>query len=103
MKQYKVTKELYPFVRRVLTKGFHKFSFNKKEDGNWICETPISSDKFHNIVQRAYCEKRSKEDGVFYVTSRERNSTLLLASLLEAANVKSYSVIDDPELNKSYN
>ena len=103
MKKYKVSKELYPFVRKILTRGYHKFSFEKDEtNGRWLCHTPISSDNFHKIIQRAKCEKKSKEDNVYYVTSRERNSTLLLMSLLEAANQKSYSVIDDAEYEKKY-
>ena len=103
MKQYKVSKEMMPYVATVLTRGIHTFNFKETEDGDWICFTPISSDNFHRIVQRAKCEKKNEETGNFYVTSRERNDTLYLAALLEFSNKKSYSVIDDPECKKDYN
>ena len=42
-----------------------------------------SSDTFHKIVQRAKCEKLTKETGVFHVTNRERNNELYLTYLLD--------------------
>lgn len=99
MKHYKVSKELYPFVRRILTRGYHKFSFEETDEG-WLCITPISSDNFHKIIQRAKCEKKSRETGNFYVTAREHNNTLLLNALLEMGNQKSCIIIDDPEIKK---
>lgn len=85
MKSYKVSNELKPYIRRILTRSFHTFKFEKSGD-QWICRTPISSNSFHKIVQRAACEKKSKETGLFYVTPEERENSLLYTALMDSAN-----------------
>ena len=65
--------------------------------GQWYCTTNASSDTFHKIVQRAKCEKLTKETGVFHVTNRERNNELYLTYLLDASGVSAYQVVNDKD------
>lgn len=95
MKKYRVSEQLKPYVRRILIRSFYKCSIAKDESGVLWCFTNASSDVFHRIVQRAKCEKATKETGIFQVTAREANNALLMPILLEQAKTTSFQVIDD--------
>ena len=68
MKKYRVSKELKKYVRRVLIRSFYKYHFITDDEGQCWCVTNATSDAFHQIVQRAKCEKATEETGVFMVT-----------------------------------
>lgn len=74
MKKYRVSKELKKYVRRVLIRSFYKYHFITDDEGQCWCVTNATSDAFHQIVQRAKCEKATEETGVFMVTAKERNN-----------------------------
>ena len=95
MKKYKVSKGLKPYVRRILARSYHKYHMVTDGNGQIWCETDVSSDTFQRIVQRAKCEKRTEETGVFQVTAREANNRFLLNSLLKQAHTTAFAVIDD--------
>ena len=82
MKKYRVSKELKKYVRRVLIRSFYKYHFITDDEGQCWCVTNATSDAFHQIVQRAKCEKATEETGVFMVTAKERNNVKMLSSLL---------------------
>lgn len=90
--RFKVSKFLRRYVKCILITGEipHKFTC---EDGQWYCETNISGTKFHKIVQRAICEKKTKEDGLFYLTHRESEDLSLSQALLERFGRNGYVVL----------
>lgn len=91
-KKFKVSKDLRRNIKVVLTRTEipHKFV---REDDQWYCETVISGEKFHKIVQRAACEKRSQEDGVVYLTYRESKDPALTEALLKQFNSTGFVII----------
>lgn len=97
MKTYRVSSDLKNFVRRVLVRSFYSCRMTKDKNGQWYCTTNASSDTFHKIVQRAKCEKLTKETGAFHVTNRERNNELYLTYLLDASGVSAYQVVNDKD------
>ena len=101
MNRYFVNKEIKNSLRKILMRSYHEFTFRQDQEGNVICETPINEKNFNRLLKRAECEKKSKEDGVFYITAEEHNHMILATLLCDAANVKSYAVIDDPDFSKS--
>ena len=98
-KKFKVSSELRKNIRSVLARMEipHKFI---REDGQWFCETGISGEKFHKIVQRARCEKKTKEDNLLYLTYRESQNPLLVSALLEQFNSNGFVIISK-EKNKT--
>lgn len=100
-KRYRVSNELKPYVRRVLMTSFYSCRMVIDKNKQCWCETNASSNTFHRIVQRAKCEKRSREDGTFYVTSREAESPTILRTLLQQRGLTSYEVIDDRDGTRS--
>ena len=70
MRKYKVSKELKPFVRRILARSFYKCKMIPDEHGQVWCYTNATSDTFHRVVQRAKCEKKSKETGFLQYTMK---------------------------------
>ena len=101
MNTYPVNKEIYKHLRALLTRSYHEFTFQKEEDGNWLCITPINEKNFGYLLARAECEKKSDEDGLFYVTLKEHDNLILSTLLRKAAGVTTCSVIDDPLLERS--
>lgn len=101
MKKYKISEELKPYIRKILIRSFYQCKMTKDADNNLFCITNASSDTFHKIVQRAKCEKMSKETGSFYVTAKEAQNTMLLNCLLEQTGQKSFVVIDDKKRERS--
>lgn len=95
MKKYRISKELKHYIRRTLFASFRPCKITTDANGQLWCETNASSNTFHKVVQRAKCEKRSKEDGVFYVTAKEAASPTLLDTMLRQRGITSYQVIDD--------
>lgn len=93
-KRFKVSKELRKYIKPVLVRSEipHKFFC---EDGQWYCETIISGERFHKIVQRARCEKKSAEDGVLYLTYRESEDPGLSQAILEQFGKNGYVVISN--------
>ena len=81
-KRFKVSKDLRRYIKVILTRTEipHKFV---REGDQWYCETVISGEKFHKVVQRAACEKKSEEDGILYLTHRESKDPTLTQALLE--------------------
>ena len=94
MRKYRISKDLKPYIRRILLRSFYQCHIEAHKDTLW-CHTNASSDTFHRIVQRAKCEKASSETGIFYVTTKEANNSLLLPVLLDQARTSVYRVIDD--------
>lgn len=95
MRKYKVSKELKPFVRRILARSFYKCKMIPDEHGQVWCYTNATSDTFHRVVQRAKCEKKSKETGFLQFTSKEVNNPLFLTAMLDLTGETAYQVIDD--------
>lgn len=96
MNTYKVEKEIYKHLRGLLTRSYHEFTFKKDDDGNWLCITPINEKNFELLLNRAACEKRSEEDGIYYITKKEHDNRILSMLLCRAAGVTCCAVIDDP-------
>ncbi len=99
-KRYRVSKELKPFVRRVLTLNHVTHRMEKDKDGQWWCVTRISSNHFHRIVQRAKCEKATEETGVLHVTYRESLNQAFTTALLKQRKETSFAVIDDDDAKR---
>ena len=101
MNTYKVEKEVYKYLRGLLTRSYHEFTFKKDDDDNWLCITPINEKNFGLLLNRAVCEKKSEEDGVYYITKQEHDNMILSMLLCRAAKATSCAVIDDPMFDKS--
>lgn len=97
MKMYRVSNDLKKYVRRVLLRSYYKCKFSTDKDGQIWCFTNASSDVFHMIVQRAKCEKKTKETGIFQVTAKEADNAVMLTALLQQNQASTYQVIDDNE------
>lgn len=98
MYRYYVSKDIKPALQNVLVRGFHDYVFQREKNGEWTCLSPLSEKKFEGLVNRAVCEKKSKEDGVFYITSEESENMIYKTLLLESAGQKSCVVLDDKHL-----
>lgn len=96
MKNYKVSRELKPYVRRILLRSYYSCKMEREEHG-YRCYTNAPSDAFHQISQRAKCEKATHDTGIFQVTAKEANNACLLPILLDAAGTTTYQVLDDHE------
>ena len=91
-KRFKVSDGLRKYIRSILTRMEIPNKFIHEND-QWFCETVISGEKFHKIVQRAKCEKKTKEDGLLYLTYRESRDPLLAHALLEQFNSNGCAII----------
>lgn len=67
------------------------------EAGTLWCYTNASSDTFHKVVQRARCEKRTKETGIFFVTTREANNPIMMEELDKMHPGTGVQIIDDKD------
>lgn len=54
-----------------------------------IDESSMSSNSFHKLIKRAACEKRSKEEGVTFVTEEESSNPIRCAALKRELGVSS--------------
>lgn len=97
MKRYRVSNSLKKYIRHILIRSFYRYHFVTDDDGQCWCVTNATSDAFHQIVQRAKCEKVTEETGTFMVTARERNNPQFLATLLKQNGTTVYQVIDDAD------
>ncbi len=87
MKKYRVSKEL----KKICAPSI---------DPKFFTNIILLQMMFHQIVQRAKCEKATEETGVFMVTAKERNNVKMLSSLLKQNGVTSYQVIDDADASR---
>ena len=95
MKKYKVSKELKPYIRRILVRSFYKCKLVPDTEGRYWCYTNANSDTFHRIVQRAKCEKKTKETGFLQFTAKEANNALFRSAMMDLTKESAYQVIDD--------
>lgn len=95
MKEYKVSTSLKPYVNRILRQSFFYSTMREDTEGQAWCQTNAPSDTFHNVVQRAKCQRLSAEKGVLCMTSNEFNNPYMRHSIMRDAGKTSYCVIDD--------
>lgn len=88
MKRYLVSPELKPYLRRIMDRRSLDYSF-QCADGKDYCNIYMSSNSFHKLIKRAACEKRSKEEGVTFVTEEESNNPIRCAALKRELGVSS--------------
>ncbi len=95
MKKYKVRPELRPYVTKILFRCYYKYKCEKDPETNtqyiWA---NCTSDAFHQIVMRAICEKKSKEDGLCYVTWEESKNMFRLADIKRFHNSTGFVIIN---------
>lgn len=95
MKKYRVSKGLKKYIRHILIRSYYRYRFVSDDEGQCWCITNATSDAFHQIVQRAKCEKITEETGMMMVTAKERNNPQLLTTLLKQNGTSVYQVIND--------
>nr|WP_303181816.1 hypothetical protein [Lachnoclostridium phocaeense] len=95
MKKYKVSRELKPYIRRILVRSFYKCKLILDPAGQYWCYTNANSDTFHRIVQRAKCEKKTSETGLLQFTAKEANNALFRSAMMDLTKESAYQVIDD--------
>lgn len=88
MKRYLVSPELKPYLRRIMDRRSLDYSF-QCADGKDYCNIYMSSNSFHKLIKRAACEKRSKEEGVTFVTEEESSNPIRCAALKRELGVSS--------------
>lgn len=96
-RRYRVNPSLKHYVRRVLIRSFYSCKMREDEAGTLWCYTNASSDTFHKVVQRARCEKRTKETGIFFVTTREANNPIMMEELDKMHPGTGVQIIDDKD------
>lgn len=97
-RMFKVSEPMKNYIRVVLTRSEIRHKFVRKDD-QWYCITKLSGERFHEIVQRAKCEKRSEEDGVLYLTFRESQDPILTQALLRTFKSNGFCIISKPKQN----
>lgn len=95
---YLFGKELLHSLRRVLVRSFYDFSFApSKEEGKAECYISVDPVKFSHLIGRAYCEKRSKEDCVLYMSPEEDASVYFASCIHDLYGTSCHDVLDmDP-------
>lgn len=88
MKKYLVSPELKPYLRRIMDRRSIDYSF-QNDGGKNYCNIYMSSNSFHKLIKRAACEKRSKEEGVTFVTAEESSNPIRCAALKRELGVSS--------------
>ena len=88
---FKVSQDLKSYVRNVLSReGIpHRF---RNEEGQLFCITCISGERFHKIVKRADCERRSDETGLLHLTYDESQDPLKSAALMSLFKKTSFVI-----------
>lgn len=91
-KKFKVNKSLKEYVRNILAREgiSHRF---REEDGQTFCLVSISGEKFHKIVKRAYCEKKTEETGILHLTYAESQDVNLSYGLMSLYKKSSFIVV----------
>lgn len=77
MKTYRVSRDLYPYVRRSLLNHYYSCRILQDADYTLKCATNASSDTFHKIVQEARAQKKSMKIGSTWINKAEFNTALL--------------------------
>ena len=91
-KKFKVNKSLKEYVRNILDRENIRHFF-RAEGEQLYCITSISGEKFHKIIQRAYCEKKSEETGLLYLTIRESKDVRESTRLMRMFNKTGFVII----------
>ena len=91
MKKYRVSQDLLPYVRKILTRREHRYRIVKEGDDYHVLMM-ISSEAFHAIIKRAACEKLSKESGWTYLTEDEASNPMRASRILNEVHATSFLV-----------
>ena len=96
--KFKIKEELKGYVRNILSReGIpHRF---REEEGQLYCLTCISGERFHRIVKRAFCEKKSEETGLLHLTYDESQDTNLCYGLMTLFKQTSFVVVGNKTIN----
>lgn len=97
-RKFKVSAELKEYVRDVLARNgvSHRFVV----DGEQLyCVTTLSGERFHKVVKRAYCEKKTQETGVLHLTYQESQDANLRAGLMKVFGKNSYVIASSARKN----
>ncbi len=70
MKERKITKDIFPFLIKVLKREKLPYK-SKKVDNSFLLKSNISSRKFHKVIMRAMCEREEKKAGIPVYTKAE--------------------------------
>lgn len=98
-KKFKIKEELKEYVRNVLAREGVPHRFRKEEE-QLYCITPVSGEKFHRVVKRAYCEKLSEESGILHLTYKESQDVNQSCALMKLFKATGYVVVSE---NRKYN
>lgn len=88
---FKVSQDLKPYIRRILYERHISFKFFK-EDDIWKVQVPLSGQRFHEVVQRAKCEKLSEDTGILHLTKKESEDETRTASILKEKGKSSFVI-----------
>lgn len=91
-KKFKVNEELKEYIRNVLARENIPHHFTK-EGEQLYCIAAISGEKFHRVVKRAFCEKKTEETGILHLTFAESETPLLREGLMKLFDTNSFVVI----------
>lgn len=91
-KKFKVNTELKEYIRNILAREGtpHRFTI---EGEQLYCVTALSGERFHKVVKRAYCEKKTEETGILHLTYRESQDANLRTGLMKLFNKTSYVIV----------
>ena len=96
--KFKVRSELKNYVRNILSREgiSHRF----KEEGELtFCLVPISGERFHKIVKRAYCEQQTDDTGILHLTYEESQDPSLCQGLMTLFKQTSFVVVGTKKEN----
>jgi len=84
-REFRISKELRPYISVVLMKQSLPFKFKKKDDQYYI-SVPLSGEKFHKVVLKARAEKLTHDTGTLYLTNEDADNPILVESLFPGGN-----------------
>lgn len=75
---YNVNPDIISYVEKVAG----RYLYGRKTEGNTV-RINANSDTFSKIVARAYCEKRSEDEGVNFITEEEASNRNYIITLFD--------------------
>ena len=90
--KFKVKEDLKGYVRNILAREEvpHRF---RSDEGQLYCLTCLSGERFHKVVKRAFCEKKTEETGILHLTYAESQDANLCHGLMNLFKQTSFIVV----------
>lgn len=96
MRNFKYSQELKPYIRKILYSRNIPYKFIE-DNGIPKISVPLSGQKFHEVVMRAKCMKKTDETGMLHLTKKESEDNKRVAYLLSENGANSFVIAGTPK------